>query len=162
MIRCLASAKFSMLADIVKPEGAPSDSSSSTGHWEWVQDPDTGAFVEVWITDDPNTPGVEGDVRTVKCRAKAAMTGSIRAAEQFGAEYVNEEWVKLELPYNADVTLRDRVTNIRTLKGQTLWSEEESSGNPPTTFDVFRVSPEIDGFGNLIGKIALIKRAVVQ
>lgn len=162
MIRCLASAKFSMLADIIKPVGAPDDSSSNTGHWEWVQDPDTGAFVQVWVTDDPETPGVEGDVRTVKCRAKAALTGSIRSAEHFGSEYLNEEWIKLELPFNADVTLRDRVTNIRTLKGQILWSEEESSGNPATTFDVFRVSPEIDGFGTVIGKIALIKRAVVQ
>ncbi|QIQ62918.1 hypothetical protein SEA_MOAB_33 [Streptomyces phage Moab] len=161
-MRCLASAKFSMLADVVKPSGAPTDSSSTSGHWSWVQDPDTGAFIQVWVTDDPNTPGHEGDVRTVKCRAKASMTGSIRAAEQFGSEYLNEEWVKLELPYNADVTLRDRITNIRTLKGQVLWSDEESSGNPPTTFDVFRVSPEIDGFGNMIGKIALIKRAVVQ
>ena len=90
------------------------------------------------------------------------MTGSIKAAELFGAQYLNDEWVKLELPYNGDVTLRDRVTNIRTLSGQVLWSEEESSGNPATTFEVFRVSPEIDGFGNMIGKIALIKRAVVQ
>ncbi|XAO35228.1 head-to-tail stopper [Streptomyces phage Francob] len=162
MIRCLASAKFSMLADVIKPQGAPSDSSSPTGHWTWVQNPDTGAFQEVWETDDPNTPGTEGDVRTIKCRAKAAMTGSIKAAEQFGAQYLNDEWVKLELPYNADVTLRDRVTNIRTLSGQVLWSEEESNGNPATTFEVFRVSPEIDGFGNMIGKIALLKRAVVQ
>ena len=162
MMRCLSSAKFSMLADIIKPQGAPADSSSTDGHWTWVQNADTGAFQEVWETDDPNTPGPEGDVRTIKCRAKAAMTGSIKAAEQFGAQYLNDEWVKLDMPYNADVTLRDRVTNIRTLSGQVLWSEEESSGNPPTTFEVFRVSPEIDGFGNLIGKIALIKRAVVQ
>jgi hypothetical protein len=162
MMRCLSSAKFSMLADVIKPAGAPTDSSSSDGHWTWVQDPDTGAFSEVWVTDDPDTTPVEGDTRTIKCRAKAAMTGSIRAAEQFGAQYLNDEWVKLDIPYNADVTLRDRITNIRTLSGQTLWSEEESSGNPPTTFEVFRVSPEIDGFGNLIGKIALIKRAVVQ
>jgi hypothetical protein len=161
-MRCLASAKFSMFVDIIKPDAAPDDSSSSSGHWSWVQDPDSGAFVQVWVTDDPNTPDVEGHVVTIKCRAKSAITGSIRAAEQFGSEYLNEEWVKIELPFNADITLRDRVTNIRTLKGQTLWSEEESDGNPPTTFDVFRVSPEIDGFGNLIGKVALVKRAVVQ
>ena len=96
-MRCLASAKFTMLADVVKPDAAPADSSSSTGHWEWVQDPDSGAFVQVWVTDNPNTPGVEGHVITVKCRAKAAMSGSIRAAEQFGSQYLNEEWVKTEL-----------------------------------------------------------------
>jgi hypothetical protein len=98
----------------------------------------------------------------MRCRAKAALSGSIRAAEQFGSEYLNEEWVKLELPFNADITLRDKVTNIRTLRGQVLWSEEESDGNPATTFEVFRISPEIDGFGNAIGKIALVKRAVRQ
>lgn len=161
-MRCLASAKFSMLVDVIKPDAAPDDSSSPTGHWSWVQDPDSGAFIQVWVTDDPNTPDVEGHVITVKCRAKAAMTGSIRAAEQFGSEYLNEEWIKIELPFNADVTLRDRMTNIRTLRGQVLWSEEESNGNPATSFDVFRVSPEIDAFGNLMGKIALVKRAVVQ
>lgn len=158
-MRCLASAKFSMLVDVVKPSAAPTDSS---GQWEWVQNPDSGAFVQVWDTDDPNTTGVEGNVITIKCRAKAALTGSIRSAEQFGAQYLNDEWVKIDLPFNADVTLRDRMVNIRTLTGQTLWSEEESNGNPPTTFDVFRVSPEIDGFGNVVGKIALLKRAVVQ
>lgn len=159
-MRCLASAKFSMLVDVVKPSAAPSD--SSDGQWEWVQDPDSGAFVQVWVSDDPNTPDVEGNVITIKCRAKSAITGSIRAAEQFGAQYLNDEWVKIDLPFNADVTLRDRMINIRTLRGQTLWSEEESNGNPPTTFDVFRVSPDVDGFGNLVGKTALVKRAVVQ
>ncbi len=157
-MRCLASAKFSMLVDIVKPSAAP----DSSGDWSWTQDPDSGAFVQVWPTDDADTPGIEGNVITVKCRAKAAMTGSIRSAEKFGAEYLNEEWVKIDLPFNANVTLRDRVTNIRTLSGSTLWSDEEANGNPPTTFDVFRVSPEIDGFGNVVGKIALVKRAVVQ
>ena len=163
-MRCLASAKFSMLVDVLKPDSAPADSSSPTGHWEWVQDPDSGAFIQVWVTesDDPNTPEVEGTKKTVKCRAKAALSGSIRSAEQFGSQYLNEEWVKIELPFNADITLRDKVTNIRTLRGQVLWSEEESDGNPPTTFEVFRISPEIDGFGNLIGKIALVKRAVRQ
>lgn len=159
-MRCLASAKFSMLVDIVKPESAPTEASS--GHWQWEQDPDSGAFIEVWIADDPETPDAEGNVITVKCRAKAAMTGSIRSAEQFGSEYLNNEWVKIDLPFNADITLRDRVTRIRTLKGQILWSDEESDGNPATTFDVFRVSPDVDGFGNMIGKIALVKRAVVQ
>jgi hypothetical protein len=148
-----------MLMDIVKPDAAPE---SSSGEWHWIQDPDSGAFIQVWVTDDPETPNAEGNVITVKCRARASMTGSIRAAEQFGAQYINDEWVKIDLPFNADITLRDRVMNIRTLRGQTLWSEEESNGNPPTVFDVFRVSPDVDGFGNLVGKIALVKKAVVQ
>jgi len=91
---------------------------------------------------------------------KAALTGSNSVSRNFGSEYLNEEWVKLELPYNADITLRDRVTNIRT-PWPVIWSEEESDGNPPTTFDVFRVSPRLMDW-NLIGKIALVKRAVVQ
>lgn len=159
MIRCLSSSKLNMLMDIVKPTAAPEDSS---GQWHWTQDPDSGAFIQVWVADDPDTPDSEGNVITVKCRAKASMTGSIRAAEQFGSQYINDEWVKIDLPFNADLTLRDRVMNIRTLTGQTLWSEEESNGNPPTAFDVFRVSPDVDGFGNLVGKTALVKKAVVQ
>jgi hypothetical protein len=55
-MRCLASAKFSMLVDILKPQGAPTDSSDPNGHWEWVQDPDSGAFVQVWVTEADEVP----------------------------------------------------------------------------------------------------------
>ena len=159
MMRCLASAKFSMFVDIIKPSSAPS---TEGGHWEWVQNEESGALVQEWVTDT-NDDGIVGStIVGVKCVARTAITGSIRAAEQFGAEYLNDEWVKLTLPFHANITLRDKVTNIRTLRGQVLWSEEESDGNPPTTFDVFRVSPVVDGFGQPVEKVALVKRAEVQ
>lgn len=148
-----------MKLDIIKPTSAPVE--GGNGHWTWKQDEDSGAFIQVWVSDDLSIPGGR-ELKNVRCRAKAAMTGSIRSAERFGTEYLNEEWVKIDMPFNADVSLRDKVTNIRTLDGRTLWSEEESNGNVPTTFDVFRISPDVDGFGNPIGKIVLVKRAVVQ
>lgn len=148
-----------MLVDIVKPEGAPAETG---GHWEWVQDPDSGAMVQVWV-DDPETPEVEGStIQNVRCMVRSATTGSIRAAEQYGTEYLNEEWIKITLPLSTNITMRDKVTNIRTLKGQVLWSEEESDGNPATTFDVFRVSPVLDGFGNAVEKVVIAKRSEVQ
>lgn len=157
-MRCLSSAKLSMLVDVIKPSSAPAEG-DATGHWEWVQDPDSGAMVQVWVTDNPDTPEVEGNVLTgVRCLARA--TG-IRP-EQFNAEYLNEEWVKLTVAANTNVTLRDKLTNIRTLKGQVIWTEEESDGNSPTKFDVFRVSPVIDGFGSVVEKAVLAKRAEVQ
>jgi hypothetical protein len=63
---------------------------------------------------------------------------------------------------NANITLRDKITNIRTFKGQLIWTEEESDGNPATKFDVFRIAPVIDGFGNVVEKSVLAKRAEVQ
>jgi hypothetical protein len=149
-----------MLVDIVKSSASPAEPG---GHWEWVQDPDSGAMVQVWVTDNPDTPETEGNVvRNVRCMVRSATTGSIRAAEQFGEEYLNEEWIKITLPLSTNITMRDKVTNVRTLQGQVLWSEEESDGNPATTFDVFRVSPVIDGFGNAIEKVVIAKRSEVQ
>jgi len=164
-MRCLSSAKLSMLVDIVKSSSSPVPvEEGGTGHWEWVQDPDSGAMIQVWVTDNPETPDVtEGNVlKNVRCMVRSATTGSIRAAEQYGTEYLNEEWIKITLPLNTNITMRDKVTNIRTLKGQVLWSEEEADGNPPTVFDVFRVSPVIDGFGNAVEKVVIAKRSEVQ
>lgn len=159
-MRCLASAKFSMLMDIIKPVGAPA---SPGGSYTFVQNPDSGALEEVWIADPFNPDEEDGRVISgVPCLAKAAITSSIRAAEKFGAEYINDEWVKVTIPFNTDISLRDKVRNIRTSSGNTIWSEEESSGNPPTIFDVYRVSPVVDGFGQVVEKVILIKRSEVQ
>lgn len=149
-----------MLADVLKHDSAPT---TEGGTWEWVQDPDSGAMIQVWV-DNPDTPETEGaTIVGVKCLATAATYGSIRAAEKFGTEYLNEEWVKLAVSASTNITMRDKVTNIRTLKGDVIiWSEEESSGNPATVFDVFRVSPVMDGFGQVVEKVALLKRAEVQ
>jgi hypothetical protein len=147
-----------MLADVLKHDSAPAEEG---GTWEWVQDPDSGAMVQVWV-DNPDTPDVEGNTLVgVKCLATAATYGSVRAAEKFGSEYLNEEWVKLAVSASTNITMRDKVTNIRTRKGEVIWSEEESDGSP-TIFDVFRVSPVLDGFGQVIEKVALLKRAEVQ
>jgi len=145
-----------MLVDIIKPTAAPT---TEGGVWQWVQNPTSGAFVEEWVM---NSGDSGSNIITSKCLAKASLSGSLHAAEQFGAEYLNDEWIKLSLPSNTNVTLRDKVTNIRTLSGRVLWTEEESDGNPPTTFDVFRVSPVIDAFGLVVEKVALVKRAQVQ
>jgi hypothetical protein len=147
-----------MLVDVIKPSSAPAEG-DETGHWEYVQDPDSGAMVQVWVVDNPDTPEVEGHViKNVRCLARA--TGM--RPEVWSEEYLNEEWVKLTVAANANITLRDKITNIRTFKGQLIWTEEESDGNPATTFDVFRVSPVIDGFGNVVEKAVLAKRAEVQ
>jgi hypothetical protein len=145
-----------MLMDIIKPTAAPSELG---GDWSWQQDPDSGAFVETWIADSEQSGS---NIITVKCLAKPTLVGSIRAAEQIGEEYLNEEWVKISLPFNANITLRDKVSNIRTLQGVPVWSEEESDNNPATVFDVFRVSPVVDGFGMVVEKMALVKRGQVQ
>ena len=159
-MRCLTSAKFSMLVDIIKPVGAPE---TPGGHYEWVQNPDSGAFEEVWI-EDPTIPGDSNGriIAAVPCVAKSAIGSSIRAAEEFGTAYLNEEWVKITLSFRADITQRDKVKNIRTLRGQTIWSEEESDGNTPTIFDVFKIAPVVDGFGMPVEKVVLVKRAEVQ
>jgi hypothetical protein len=159
-MRCLSSAKFSMLMDLVRPQDAPD---SPGGHWAYIQNPDSGAIVRTWVVDNTSTPGVEGkEIKNIPCFAKSALGNSIRSIEQFDAEYINDEWISISVSSMTNVTLRDKVRNIRTIKGRVIWSEEESDNNLPTIFDIYRVNPSIDAFGNVIEKNILAKRAEVQ
>jgi len=157
---CLTSAKYSMLADIIKPQDSPD---VSGGHWTYEQNPDSGAIVRTWVMDDQSTDDIEGkEIKSVKCLAKSALGPSLRNIEQFGDQYTNNDWITISVSFRTNVTLRDKITNIRNLKGVIIWTEEESDGNPPTVFDVYQITPLIDGFGNAIEKVILAKRAGVQ
>ena len=155
---CLTSAKLTMLADILKPEGAPS---TVGGEWTVVQNPESGHIERVWV-DDSNSSTPPNTIVGVPCIAKVSFNDSIKAAEEFGADYLNEEWVTMTVSSRTDISLRDKVTRIRTRKGVAIWTEEESSGNPATVFDVVRISPVVEPFGSVIEKKVLLKRAEVQ
>lgn len=148
---CLSSAKFSMMADVIKESGSPD---SPDGYWEYVQDPDSGAIIRKWIS--------ETSTITVMCLAKAAITTGIRAAENLSETYENADWVRLSTGFYENISLRDKVTNIRSAQGIPLWTERDSDGNPPTIFDVVRISPVVDAFGGVLESLVLLKRADTQ
>ncbi len=165
--RCLTSARYSMRCDILKPAGAPVVNGQT--EWEYRQDPDSGAIVKRWI-DNPETPQNEfrgGQIiADVPVMARGVIDGGIRVAgttERFDEIYQNVDWVKATFGKNTNITKRDRVTNIRTIRdGTVIWKEEEVSGAPATTFNVMGVTPVLDPFSNLIEFAVLLERAEVQ
>jgi hypothetical protein len=149
-----------MLLDILKPSDSPT---TIGGEWVFAQDADSGAISREWVADDPSTDNIEGNsITNVKCIAKSALGSSLRSAEQFDAKYLDNDWIKISVSAMTNITMRDKVTNIRTFSGSVIWSEEESTGNLPTVFDVMRVSPVIDAFGNVVEKSVIAMRAEVQ
>lgn len=165
-MRCLASAKMSMLADIVKPSSAPEV--TGTGHWEEVQDPDSGAIIRVWVdvSDNPNTPIVEGGrISDVPCLARGVIGGGLAGqgtTQRFDDIYQNIEWIKVQFPANYVITIHDKVTNIRDGQGNLIWRDFTRDGNPATVFNVMGVTPVIGPFGKIAEWTTLLKRSSVQ
>jgi hypothetical protein len=148
---CLSSAKFSMMADVVKEGGSPD---SPGGEWIIIQDPDSGAIIREWVS--------ETSTITVMCLAKAAITTGIRGAENLSETYENADWVRMSTGFHENISLRDKVTNIRSTQGIPLWTERDVTDNPPTIFDVVRISPVVDAFGGVLEALVLLKRADTQ
>lgn len=164
---CLARSRMNMICDIIRPSNAPA-STSTTGRWEWTQDPESGSIIQVWIEDDLLTPGiVEGNtIKNVPCLARGIIDGGIRVAgttERFAQEYENVDWVKLVVPNDVVITKRDKVRNIRQLRTkEVIWKEEEMQNTPNTIFNVMGAIPVLDPFSSVIEYNVLLQRSEVQ
>jgi hypothetical protein len=140
-MRCLTSARYNLVVDI----------------WTNVirQDPDSG---EIRQTYEELKTGV-------KCQFHGVLEGGIRVAgttERFGNIYENVDWAKMEFGPNEPINKRSQIRNVRDLRGNIIWREEEYEGSPPTVFDVQGVTPIIDGFGRHVESVALLQRHEVQ
>lgn len=163
-MRCLGSARFNMLVDVLKPEGAP-ETLTGAGHWVNRQDPDSGAILRLWVAEDPDTLQVEGGLIAVPCLFRGVIDGGIRVAgttERFSEVYENVDWAKITFPAHINITKRDRITNVRDRNGNIIWREEEIEGNPPTIFEVRGITPVINPFGRHVENTGLLERAEVQ
>jgi hypothetical protein len=166
-----------MTAVILKP-GGPSDNNDTTGsengHYEYQQDPDSGAIIEIWVPDtdpvidivpDYGDPGfITG--RRFNCIARGFSDGGIRVAgstEHFSSRgYIDTiDYVNLKFPADVILTRRDRVTDIRNRDNVLLWKEEEFS-DKATVFEVNGVTPVMDPWGKHVENSALLMRAEVQ
>lgn len=175
---CLTSARYNMTALVLVP-GADTDQNNdvtptdNTGHYEYQQDPDSGAIVRVWVPDapQPGDPAVPVDSgaaagRRIPLMARGIIDGGIRVAgttERYtpGGVYENIDFVSIKFPADVVLTKRDRITDIRNAAGILLWKEEEFDDSA-TVFDVLGVTPVTDPFGNYIENSALLQRAEVQ
>lgn len=166
---CIASARYSLICDIIKPAGSPEATGTNDTTWEYYQDPDSGAIVKRG-PDDPETPEfIEGAgtiIQDVPLAARGIIDGGIRVAgttERFSDTYEGVDWVKATFGPKTSITRRDRITNIRQKKtGDLVWKEEEISGHPATTFNVMGVTPVLDPFSSVVEYSVLLERAEVQ
>lgn len=172
MVMCLTGARFNMSADVLRqgnevPED-PATEEIESGHWENIQDPDSGEIVRVWQKNpqkDPEESNGDAELYSFKCIARGIVDGGIRVSgttERFGEMYENVDYIKVTFPANVKLSKRDRVTNVRDAAGNIIWREEEIKGSPPTVFNVQGVTPILDPFGRHIESFALCERAERQ
>lgn len=163
-MKCLTGARFTMQADILRPEFETSDTESPVeGEWGTYQDPITGAILRKWVPGveaNPVTNTPSATLRTIDCLARGIVDGGIRVAgttERFGDTYQNIDYVKMWVPAKIKLTKRDRITNIR--KGSTvMWKDEESDGGA-TVFNVNGVTPLFDAFNKHTEDFVLLEKA---
>lgn len=173
-MRCLSSAKFTMMADILRQGsqgvlGLPSVIDPTTGgSYVEQQDPLTHEIVRKWVPainvpDNINTPNVnESTLGSIPCEVKSIIEGGIRVAgstERWGELYENVDYVRMRFSPKYFISKRDRITNIRNKKG-VIWVDEET-GLRPTEFEVLGVQPVTDAFGNHVENVAMLQKAEV-
>lgn len=118
-----------------------------------LQDADTGALVKEWVY-----------YKTIDCSAKGTISNSsstsTNSVQSFGTKYNNEE--TLQVRTSQRLTYREKVTNIRDSKNNTIWVELNYPSEAPTVFEVVGVTPLTDGFGTVIAYNSVIKRSENQ
>lgn len=181
-MRCLTATKFNMIATIlnrtdVYPEVGltPLESTVPEGHYETVQDEDTGTISRIWVDDvapvieDPRAaPGTTTEVYTerfdIPCYARGFTELGFRSTantETFDdGVYRAVEVIQMNFPSVYILNRRQYVTNIRSRTKSILWLEEETG--QATIFEVQGVTPIFDAFGTHKENIAVLKRATNQ
>jgi len=132
-------ASFSMLMDVYKQ----SDS----------QDVSTGAIKKEW-----------NYIKTVSCYAKGVIsnTATARSGDRqvLGTKYENVQVI--EVRTNSKLSIREKITNIRTGNGENIWTELDYPNDTPTVFEVVGVTPMTDPFGDVLAWSAVLKRSENQ
>lgn len=140
-MRCLSSARFNMLADVY--------------HEVSRQDPVSGEVRNSYVVAKVG----------VLCFAHGIMEGGIRVAgttERFSEIYENVDWANMRFGVGEPINKQSQIRNLRDLRGNIIWREEEMVGAPPTIFDVQGVTPVVDPFGRHSENSALLQRHEIQ
>jgi hypothetical protein len=132
-------ASFSMFMDIYKQ----SDS----------QDQSTGAIKKEWHYS-----------QTIPCYAKGVIsnTATARSGDRqvLGSKYENTQVI--EIRTSSKLSIREKITNIRTEHGEIIWTELDYPNDTPTVFEIVGVTPMTDPFGDVLAWSAVLKRSENQ
>lgn len=120
-----------------------------------LQDEETGSIKREWNFQS-----------TVPCHARATMStgGNVSARsgdrQMIGTKYENTQL--LEIRTSSRLSLRNKITNIRTFDNKLIWSELNYPTETPTVFEVIGSAPMTDPFGNIVAWNSVVKRSENQ
>jgi len=172
---CLTSVRFNMTATVL--DYAPAthnetpDQAIPGGHFQTVQDEDTGAIQQIWVEDQTVAPAYSNVGPSVAiprydlpCAARGFTELGFRSSANTQSfddgVYRATEVIQIIFPANYQLTRNQFVTNIRGRDKRPLWIEEETG--QPTVFEVQGVTPTFDPFGRHVDNIAVLNRSTVQ
>lgn len=117
------------------------------------QDPNTGAIKKEW-----------NYYKTVDCHAKGVISNSSTSRnsdkQSFSNKYINDQ--SLEVRTIDRLTYREKITNIRDMRGNPIWTEIDFPNETPTVFEVIGTTPLTDPFGRVIAYNSTLKRSENQ
>ena len=117
------------------------------------QDADTGAIIKEWQFD-----------RTVPCYAKGIISNSATGRggdrQQLSSKYENVQVI--EVRSSEKLTLREKISNVRTEHGIVIWTELDFPTETPTVFEVIGATPMTDPFGDVLAYSSTLKRSENQ
>lgn len=178
-MRCKGSilgVRFNMRATVLNMFASdPAKPDVGIGHWEVVQDDDTGGVKRIWVDGPVSTPAGyrRADFQsnklgpakyTIECAVRGFTEVGFRSSantESFlDGSYRPFEVVEMTYPAKYTLSRRQLVTDIGTKGGKPLWVEADT-GNP-TVFEVQGVTPTFDPFGKHIDNLTVLRRSDVQ
>jgi len=169
-MRCITGARFNMKATVLNRTDAVDVGNiedSLPGHYETIQDEDTGGLKRVWVEAAP-TPvkGKTPDVNAfeIDCIARGFTDLGFRSSantQSFdNGVYKATEVIQITYPARYILNRRQLITNIKNSAGTIVWLEEETG--QATVFEVQGVTPGFDPFSRHLDNTAVLKRAAIQ
>lgn len=117
------------------------------------QDENTGAIRKYWQY-----------YKTLDCHAKGVISNSATTRSSDKQLISNKYAIDQIIQVRTDIklSLREKVSNIRTSDGTVIWQELDYPNETPTVFEVMGTTPITDPFGSIIGYNSSLKRSEVQ
>ena len=109
---CLTSARYTMLADVLR-QGAGSDdkvNTSEQGEWVVEQDDITLEIIRKWVPVTDDSDPLKPKVWSIPCQVNGIIDGGIRVAgttERFEKDYENIDYVRMLFGAQHLLTKRD-------------------------------------------------------
>lgn len=182
MIPTILNVRFNMKATILNEYASVTPSAPlpnaedvvKSGHYEVVQDEDTGGIKKIWVEDTVVATPSKRDIGTsrgtstnqfdIECYVRGFPEVGFRSSannESFlDGLYKPFEAIQMVFPAKYVLNRRQLVTNIRGKNDVILWLEEETG--QPTVFEVQGVTPTFDPFGKHIDNLTVLKRSEIQ